>query len=247
MPSRVLILREPGLAAPLSVALAAEGFECVALPVTNTEFVQPLNFTAVAEPWIAFTSANGVRGLFRALAQNGHLLPSTTRIACVGKSTAETVRELFARRADLVSPVADGAHLAEALAKSLPAGTELLYPCPGGHDSDFADICRKHGLVVRSLTVYRTNLIHPQALQEKLFELPNCEYVVFYAPSAVRAFCAACPLPWEMTAVAIGTTTQRALIAAGHCKTIVAEFPSVDEVANAIRFADCNDWEHEHA
>jgi len=245
--SRVLILREAVKAATLINALTSEGMECAALPVTLTEFITPKDFNGMREPWIALTSANGARGLYRALEKAAHALPPHVRVATVGAATAEAFHALFGREADLVSPVADGAHLAEHLSKSLPAGTEILYPCPGGHDSEFAVAARAGGLTVHEMPVYRTLPVAPERLTQQLTALLPRDYVVFYAPSAVRALANALPQPWDFTAVAIGPTTQRALIVSGLQDIIVAADPSAEAVANAILFEDCNDWESEHA
>lgn len=243
---RVLILRKPDSAVQLRAALEAEGYSSAALPVTATEFLLPANFVGVTTPWIAFTSANGARGLYRALVHAAHVLQPSVRIACVGQATADVAHALFARKPDHVAPVADGAHLALSLSKSLPAGTDILYPCPGGHDSDFTTTCRELGLNVQALPVYRTLMLDPQELQTALAPLLPCEYAVFYAPSAVRAFCLAHPLPWPFTAVAIGPTTHRALITMGQRNTILSEQPRAEAIVNAIRFADSNAWEPEH-
>lgn len=231
MSDRVLILRDAALCGELISRLEADGCACACLPVTRTEFIQPQSVSVFKYSWIAFTSANGVRGLFRALESSAHVLPLNVRLAAVGKATAELIHELFSRTADTVSEVADGASLAQSLIKSLPAGTEILYPCPGGHDSEFEIVCRANGLNVHSLPVYRTIAHSPEAIRDEY--LSPCDAAIFYAPSAVKAFHAAVPAPWSFTAIAIGSTTERALAQIGQTNIIKSENTEPHSIAAA--------------
>ncbi len=247
MSDHVLILREESLCRDLLSLLEADGCACTCLPVTHTEYLQSQNLLIQKYSWIAFTSANGVRGLFRALESSAHVLPHNVRLAAVGKATARVIHELFSRTADLVADVADGANLAQLLIKSLPAGTDLLYPCPGGHDSDFENICRANGLNVQSLPVYRTVAESPEAVRNSFESLPPCDAAVFFAPSAVKAFHAAVPAPWNFNAVSIGKTTERALAQVRQIFVTTAENTEPHAIALAARGVHSMEWESQHA
>ncbi|MBL0061587.1 MAG: uroporphyrinogen-III synthase [bacterium] len=247
MSDHVLILRDAALCGELISLLEADGCTCTCLPVTSTEFIQPQGLSLYKYSWIAFTSANGVRGLFRALESSAHVLPLTVRLAAVGKATARLIHELFSRTADIVSEVADGASLAQLLTKSLPAGTDLLYPCPGGHDSDFENICRTNGLNIHSLPVYQTIANSPETIRSSFDTLPPCDAAVFFAPSAVKAFNTAVPAPWNFNAVAIGSTTERALAQIHQTIVTKAENTEPHAIAMAARGVHSMEWESQHA
>ncbi|MCB1060244.1 MAG: uroporphyrinogen-III synthase [Calditrichaeota bacterium] len=247
MPGRVLILRDKALCAELIRELDANGVDCTFLPVTNTEFLAADVKQLFKYNWIAFTSANGVRGLFRALKTSAHVLPLNIKIAAVGKATAEVIHELFSRSADVVSEIADGTHLAQTLSKSLPAGTEILYPSPAGHDTEFTKIARQEGLHIDCLPVYKTVPVEDTVLREQLESAAGFAAAVFYAPSAVRAFGKAFPAPWNLTAIAIGPSTQKALAETGHKNISMSQDTYSLAISRAVREALELEWGHTHA
>lgn len=234
MPEHVLILRDESLCRELSELLLEHDCSRTFLPVTRTEYSRPQTISIFQYSWIAFTSANGVRGLYRALESSAHVLPLNIKLAAVGQATAQMIHDHFGRAADIVSEVADGAGLAQTLSKSLPAGTDILYPCPGGHDSDFPDQCSQYGLRVTPLPVYQTIAIEPGVLRGELNSLDKFDSAVFFAPSAVKAFHAAFPAPWRLTAIGIGLTTERALLQSGQINVTKSERPNAQSIAAAI-------------
>jgi len=243
----VLILRDRSLCGEIAALFPSGDPKLVFLPVTRTEFLQPRSFSLFQYSWIAFTSANGVRGLFRALGSEAYVLPPNVKIAAVGNSTAKAVYEVFSRNADIVSDVADGVHLARTLIVSLPAGTEILYPCPGGHDSEFMTLCNEYGLKLQPLPVYLTVPAETSEIREKFAAFAPVKVAVFYAPSAVRVFHEACPTPWDFTAIAIGPSTFRALAELDHSKTIESENPDPASLAKAIRVVSSLKGESQYA
>lgn len=247
MHNRVLILRDPALCGELISLLRADGADFECLPVTRTEFLQPQKISIFKFSWIAFTSANGVRGLFRALESSAHVLPLNVRLAAVGKATADTIHELFSRKVDIVAEAADGASLAQSLITSLPAGTELLYPCPGGHDSEFAQTCRAAGLNIHVLPVYQTLALGAKNIQNELASLGEFDAAIFYAPSAVKAFHAAIPAPWNFPSIAIGTTTEHALQEVGQTSILKSESTQPCAIAKAVRALHSLEWETQNA
>lgn len=247
MRMRVLILRSPELSDRLINLLESDGVDFACLPVTRTEFIHPGFIPINKFSTIAFTSSNGVRGLFRALESSAHILPLNTRLAAVGKATADTIHELFSRNADIVAENASGASLAHLLCQELPAGTEILYPCPGGHNPEFADRCRAFGLNVHPLPVYRTVEVDPDTIRLALSASVEPDAVIFYAPSAVNAFQKALPAPWPFRAIAIGQTTERALHDAGQAVVVRSESTEPHSIVLAIHGIHSMEWETQNA
>lgn len=234
MSRRVLIARDATLCGQLPDLLAAAGYDTCAVPVTTTEFIQPIKFHIADHEWVAFTSANGVAGLSRALTQSSQTIPDRMQIAVVGDKTSAAVRKHFQRDANLISKIPDGIHLASTLAEALSTGTSLLYPCAAEHEPVIEDICRSNGILVTELPVYRTLHVSPEILKNQLLSLQPFDVVVFYAPSAVRAFHAALPTGIEYAAVAIGPTTMFALEETG-CKAIeISASPEAPALAEAV-------------
>ncbi len=235
MSNRVLILRDPALSSELASLLEADGYEFTFLPVTRTEFIRPVQVPIQSCQWIAFTSANGVRGLSGTLNSQTRTIPPRVGIAAVGKATAQVVVQLFGRDPDLVSDVPDGSSLAEILTKSVPTGTSILFPSSAGHSSDFAEICRANGLNVHVLPVYRTIAVSAEDIRSRFEPLENYETAIFFAPSGVKAFHAAVPAPWTFTAIAIGSTTERALSQVGQPAVIRSAGTEPQAIALAAR------------
>ncbi|MCB9365583.1 MAG: uroporphyrinogen-III synthase [Calditrichaeota bacterium] len=230
----MLLVRPPELCSETIRLLSAEGIVCHAVPATTTQFVTP-EAIDLSVQWIAFTSANGVHGFFEALNTAQLDFPIDVAIAVVGEATAAAVRLYFAVEPELISCAGTGAGLAREMLALLPADTAVLYPCPEGHESEFAELCTKGGLDLRSLPVYKTVPRTPDDLNSDLAQLPECYGVVFFAPSAVRAFHAAQSMPWNFTAIAIGETTAAALRDLGHSDVVVAARPTAKAVADAVR------------
>lgn len=234
MSGRVLIARDATLCGQLSELLAAAGYDVRAVPVTTTEFIQPIKFHIADYEWVTFTSANGVAGLSRALIQSSQILPDRTQIAVVGKATSAAVCKHLQRDANLVSKISDATHLASTLGQELPAGTSVLYPCALEHEPVIEDICRSNGIRVTDLPVYRTLHVASEILKSQLQNFHPFDVVVFYAPSAVRAFHAALSTGIGYAAVAIGATTMFALEEIG-CKVIeVSTSPEAPALAEAV-------------
>lgn len=234
MPGRVLIARDAALCGQLSALLVEAGHEVHSIPVTTTDFIQPSEFHIADFEWVTFTSANGVAGLSRALKFSSQALPDRMQIAVVGKATSAAVRKHLERDPNLEPKIPDGAHLASLLAQELAAKSAVLYPCAVEHEPVIEDVCRSNGIRVTDLPVYRTRQVAPEILRSQLQDLLPFDVVVFFAPSAVRAFYAACPNGVECVAVAIGPTTMFALEETG-CKVIeMSASPDASALAEAV-------------
>lgn len=234
MSGRVLITRDLALCGALPEKLRKSGHVVFGLPVTETMFMSPELPDLSRYDWIAFTSANAVRGLALLCAEGEAIDWSRLHIAAVGRSTAKVVSDILQRCVDIISIIADGPHLALAMTETLPPGARVLYPCAAEHDSLFTHICRSRGLHVDELPVYRTLPKLTSHLRDELSALGNIDAALFYAPSAVRSFRAAYLGKLDFAAIAIGPTTLFALEEAGFKRLALADSPNVDCMVRAV-------------
>jgi uroporphyrinogen-III synthase len=244
---RVLITREPERAADLILQLSESGIYGIAEPVTRTVFLtqsEPLPDLTRFD-WIAFTSVHGVEGFADILAASKRPLPIDLKIAVVGSTTAGVANCRF-RVPDLVAPAADAQSLASALtercAESYPEYGEgkerrspsVFWPCATKTTERFAERLNEAHIRLVPWPVYATEAVEPAELHERLEELWPWKAAVFAAPSAVRAFRNAWPLPWKFEAVAIGPTTAGALQKSGVTSVHVSDTPAAVGLTHTI-------------
>lgn len=233
MSAQVLILRDPARAAELIRLLESSGVIAQALPVTRTEFLRR------SEPqpnishyqWLAFTSVNGVGGFCAVMPDVKW--PEALRIAVVGPGTAEAAAERI-RPPDLVAAENDAQCLAAEIAVAAQRQQTVLWPCALKHGPDFVRILTSAGVHVHPWPVYATVPLPPEQIHDRLLTAGNFRIAVFAAPSAVSAFAAARPLPWNFTAVAIGAVTARALNDAGATHIVISRGTSAAELFDCI-------------
>jgi uroporphyrinogen III methyltransferase/synthase len=159
--------------------------------LTNGDEVQRALAAVNKYDWIIFTSANGVRFTFEALAKAGkdarHL--AQVKVACIGSETAACL-EKFGIKADFVPTVFTGSELA----KQLGEFTELQNKKIGllrsaAASKKLADGLTKAGAIVDDIGVYTvvpqknesTNLIEQ-------IKAGNIQWLTFSSPSTVKAF-----------------------------------------------------------
>jgi uroporphyrinogen III methyltransferase / synthase len=235
--ARVLITRDPVRAGMLVERLRSSGVDAVAEPVTRTVFTDD----AVSLPaldgfrWLAFTSANAVTAFADALRLNEKSLPEAMRIAAVGAATAaEILRRLHSP--DVVASDSNGAELADTLlhVDHEIRGASLLWPCGARASAEFANRLTGSGVNVTPWECYSTEPVDPKVIAQNLTGHAPADVVLFAAPSAVKAFHAAMPTPWDFECVAIGTTTAAALLKAGADRLIVCASTALQDQQNAV-------------
>jgi uroporphyrinogen-III synthase len=84
---------------------------------------------------------------------------------------------------------------------------------------------------------YRTEAVPPRELSARLNTLAPWQAAVFAAPSAVNAFAAAWPLPWDFTPIAIGNVTAGALRMAGAQRVTVSAGTGTASLLQAVLHA----------
>lgn len=191
--------------------------------------------------WIALTSANGVRALFEALDRmdlDSRAL-ARVKIACVGKSTAQVLRE-HGIRADFVPTKARARALARELLLHEDRPRVLAWLAAGARP-DLVDVLSKGGADLRVAHVYRS-AIPSQADPVILDELKEGRIgaILLASPSAVRgmeAFLGQGALPEAFQGalvVCIGDVTARAAREAGLQVDLVPDVASTEAMIEAL-------------
>lgn len=236
---RVVITRAAHQAEPLAEAYRAAGARPELLPLLE---VRPPRDGALEEAlkealgglpryrWIAFTSSNAVDAVFERIDR----LPSETRVAAVGSSTAAAFLEASGgREVDVLAqePRAEG--LLEALLPHLGSGNAVLLPQAEDARAALADGLRAAGAEVKAVTAYRKAL--PADARERAGRLfgegEPLGWVTFTSPSTARRFAALFEEAWRsrresLRAVSIGPVTSAALEELGVSPAAEAAEPS---------------------
>lgn len=179
---------------------------------------------------IAFPSRRAVEafldapGLIAAL----DLRPERLLVAAVGPGTARALGER-GWPAALVPEERTGAALAAALAAALPVGARVLLP--GG---DRARPELREGLAARGLSPVPLQ-VYAHAADSPCPRLPERpSAVVCASPSAAEAFLAAHPRFLDLAFVAIGPTTEAALLGLGAQRVTRARGTETAALADAV-------------
>jgi len=141
--------------------------------------------------WIIFTSANGVRFTFEALAKAGKDSRALTpaKVACIGTETAACLAQ-FSIKADFVPTVFTGGKLAKQLAEFTELqNSRIVLLRSAAASKDLADGLTKAGAVVEDIAVYTvvpqknesTNLIEQ-------IKAGRIHWLTFTSPSTAGAF-----------------------------------------------------------
>jgi uroporphyrinogen-III synthase len=154
--------------------------------------------------------------------------PANLRVAAVGKSTAQVLRQRH-WRVDVVPDHADAGNLVAAIAEHATPGMRVLYPASSRALPTIAKGLGQLGARVTQVEAYRTeSAALDVATCRKWIERDGISAVTFASPSAVVELVRALGkehsdrLLSSATAVAIGPTTARALTEQGY-SAIVAE------------------------
>lgn len=180
---------------------------------------------------IAFTSKRGVFGMAPVADE---ISRSSVRLAAVGTTTADAVREIFHRDPEFIPEIQTGEVLANFLVDALKcSGTEgirILHVRGNTYSPLFRSILESAGLTVAALEVYSTRIpvLEPVFIREKAV-------ILFASPSAVRAFFTANTYQEErMICVAIGPVTCDALQKKGVDNIIMSPSSRHEDVAETI-------------
>lgn len=248
---RIVITRPQGEASSaLCEALSASGATVLEIPLLEIEFTADNaslddTWTGMGNfDWILFTSTNGVHGFFNRFFENFNDIRGIglTRIACVGKATAEAVRALHLN-VDFQPEESSSEALARELmqAEDLAHLNILLVIGSRNPDTLARTLEEKAHAIVKTLAVYATMENDIEQLDATaLFRREGADAILFASPSAVDSFVAqAKALSLSKTArhpkaIAIGPTTADALREYGIPVAAQAQTPTTDSCIKAI-------------
>ncbi|NJP36736.1 uroporphyrinogen-III synthase [Alkalicoccus luteus] len=178
-PLRLLITRAAHQQQPVADLIKNAGMEPVLLPLIRIQML-PADMPDPDGSWVAFTSVNSV-----AWWKNSGL-PDPEKTACVGEKTARACRKA-GYPVTLVADVYDAEHLASALEGATGKGDVVLYPRSAKARTYLIDYLTNRGRTVIDLPVYDT--VPDEASRSSLQQLlPELDGVLFFSPTAVRAF-----------------------------------------------------------
>jgi uroporphyrinogen-III synthase/uroporphyrinogen III methyltransferase/synthase len=242
---RVAVTRGKGGEDPLTVRLRELGAQVLEVPAIAIAAPESWDaFDAVLRDleqydWIAFASATAVDAtLARIVALGLPPPPVGTRLAAVGKATAQRLQERL-RAPDLVPESATGAAMAEAMAP-LVRGRRVLVPRAAEGRHELMDGLAAAGADVVDAPCYRT-VAAPAAALVPLGEAildGKIDAVTFASPSAVRSVVVAlggrAALLDRCALAAIGPTTAAALQEAGLRVSVTPAISTAAGLADAL-------------
>jgi len=156
--------------------------------------------------WLVFTSDNGVKFFFQRLSACGKDARrlSKAKIACIGKTTADCLREL-AISADLVPELESSAGLLREFKKINMKGKRVLLPQSEIASAEMPNGLLKMGAAVEKMPVYKTIEIHPGEVNFDFIDR-----ILFTSGSTVRAFVKRFgKVPKQIRVYCLGLPTQR--------------------------------------
>ena len=234
----VVVTRAEAEDGPLSNQLRTLGLTVLLWPATHTR--EP-DSNALEEAlrriqefeWIVFASRHAVAAVMQRLPQQPH----GVRIAAVGQSTAQVLRQR-GWQVDVVPDEAEASGLVIALGPKVKAGTRVLYPASSRALPTISTGLSQLGAAVTQVEAYRTE---PAAIDvaecRAWIERDGVGAVTFASPSAVIELERSLGktdldrLLANAAAIAIGPTTSRALAERGYT-AVMAEAATLGGLAN---------------
>ncbi len=231
---RVLLLRSPLDPDPYAEALAEAGFEAASVPVLRFTFPhQEALAGRLARPhWyggLICTSPRAVEALadgLRGISDQKAAWAARPAYA-VGPRTAGALRKIG------FAPKGAASGTAEALAAHIePAEAPLLFLAGNRRRDTLPRALEAAGVPFAEQCVYETHVRTDLDFSEE----PAPDWVVFFSPSGIEAARQARGIDWRtVRKAALGPTTAAALKEAGWTVEAVAEVPTPEALAAALR------------
>jgi uroporphyrinogen III methyltransferase/synthase len=238
---KVAITGTPTLCHKLAEELMSRGAEPIVCPLIRIDFSHsdPALDNAISDiarfDWMAFSSANSVRGFFGRLSDAGKdsRALANCRIASVADATS---RELLRHgvRADLQPQVETGEALAAAIIEASSAiGRRILLPRSDRALKTLPECLKAAGMNVTQAIAYRTVSVDPPALVvEEINRMADA--ILFASPSAVRCAVDAGIQTQAKTVVCIGETTATFARKQGIAVDAAAKRASAEAMVDAL-------------
>ena len=238
---RVVVTRARAQASELSRRLDALGAEPIELPAIRIEpridskevrrAVESLHSYAL----VCLTSANGVRLLFEAMAEQGkdaRALANAT-VAAIGPGTAAALAE-HGVLADLIPEEFVAEALVESLTELDLEGKPVLVARAAEAREVLPDALRKFGAAVDVVPLYETVAERPDP--DAIERASEADYLTFTSSSTVRNFVEALPddLAANARVVSIGPVTSEAAREAGLKVDVEASRHDIDGLVEAL-------------
>ena len=218
---RIALTREPSQAEPLRQRLHELGADVLLCPLLRfLEPDDPAPLRAALQglekfDWVLFTSPNGVRTFFEALAPGDARRLGRARLAAIGPGTAQSLRQ-HGLQADLVPARSVAEGLLEALQVEPMEGRRVLLPRAQEARQVLPEGLRARGAEVVVVACYRTVMPEPPP------QLAEVDRVVLMSSSSARHFRQLCP-SGDPECVCIGPVTAQTARELGFSRVLQAE------------------------
>jgi uroporphyrinogen III methyltransferase / synthase len=234
---RIVVTRAREQASELKRLFEESGATVIQFP--TIEIAPPESYESLDQAvderfdWLVFTSTNGVSAFFERLFAKGEDVRALagTRIACVGETTASSLR---AR--GIVPDLVPDKFMSTALIPHFDADLHrvriAVIRAAEGRD-EFIDEMRNRGAEVHLAVAYRTIPVAANA-----DELHDIDVVTFTSASTVDNFFATAPALNHALLVSIGPTTSDALRKHGRQPDIEASTASIQALHDAVVHAE---------
>lgn len=240
-PSKLIISTRPnGKSDVLGFRLNRLGFEFAECPLIAVEQgeLDDASIQNLKEldrfKWLIFTSANGVRYLFKHLKSLGiNQIPEHFKCAVIGKATGSVLAQ-HGITADFISNTGTGRGFIEEFSKEFGKDKTMLWPTGNLAPTDFEEyfpFCKR-------MDVYATR--SQDGFTEEIkarINADNYHLILLFSPSAVESLVKYLPMATDFTKIkvaCIGSVTQNRCIELGINPILTAKKPSVDGILETI-------------
>ncbi len=217
----------------LSERASSKGIEVVPLPLTqqlNLPFTWPNDLAPKDIDWLFFTSATRARSFFDRLKEIGVEISTGTRVAVVGEKTAEAVGS-FGYQVHFQPSEQTGEALFTRFVISRQTGKLLLYARGKVINSDPQTLFANAPYRLIELICYET--VRCKVDVNVVDGFTGSDYILFSAPSAVRAYHEQFGQP-KARPIAIGPTTAHAMSEQGWTDPKVMKQPDIDRALEYV-------------
>ena len=187
------------------------------IPITDLPFAD----------WIFFYSKNGVKFFYESVIKAGLQLDS--RIACIGKGTADQFYNTFNRIADFIGS-GDPSQVANQFKKLITEGDKILFITAVESNHSVSKEL-KENYKVSSIPVYsntsKKNIVDPAA-----------DITIFTSPKNADAYLHKHFNPHSTQIIAIGKITAQYLHTRGVEEVVISVKPSEEDVLQAIKILE---------
>lgn len=217
-PHKLRILSTRPLGPALIAGAAAAGIEVEerafieTQPIGDAAALAAIDDAYTQPATVVFTSMNAVDAV---VARQKGRAPGW-RIFCVGQTTAKQVEAAFGKAA-IAGTSPSAALLAQLMVEHAPP-EQVVFFCGNLRRDELPEILRGHGVDVREVQVYQTQML-PQKVES------DYDGILFFSPSAAQSFFSSNRPPASTVLFAIGDTTARELKRLSPNAVVTAEKP----------------------